>query len=551
MSHQRGNLPAAEAWIKQALQVRTDAIMLGHMGNLQSEMNRAQNAEEYFRRALVVDPAYANVYFNYSNLLQRQQRGREAELALLRALQIAPEFAEANLHLGLMLQQNRQYGAAEFHYRRTLMTRPDFVEALVNLAEVLKLTHRVLEAELYLKKALTIAPSFAKAVNNLGVLYNEIGRRDAAKICYLRVLTVEPYHRNIYLNLAHLHQELQQYPQARHYFDNALAVDASNPQVRFNYGLFLLLQGDYPRGWQHYEARWKTADAEKMRNFAQPRWLGNDDIRGKTIMLHAEQGLGDTLQFVRYANLLHARGARVLMQAPSSLKRLLASCAGVAEVYADEDSLPAFDYHTPLMSLPFLCGTTIATIPVATPYLFAREDAIAHWSRKLGKCSALRVGLVWAGAARREQAAAYVVDKQRSIEFRQLRPLLEVDGVEFHSLQVSDEARAQLNSVDCIVDHGPNLHDFADTAALVANLDLVICVDTSIAHLAGALGKPFWLLNRYNTCWRWLSERSDSPWYPSARLFRQARPGDWASVILDVRNALEGTAAAHKVENAQ
>jgi tetratricopeptide (TPR) repeat protein len=411
LCHQRGNLPAAEAWIRQALRVREDATMLGNMGNLQSEMNRAQDAQECYRRAVVLDPAHANTYFNYSNLLQRLQRVREAELTLLRALQITPEFAEANLHLGVMLQNKRHYGGAEFCYRQALITRPDFVEALVNLAEVLKLTHRLTVAEFQLKKALTIAPSFAKALNNLGVLYSEEARRDEARTCYLRVLSIETYHENIYLNLAHLHQELQRYPQAQHYFDQALALDAVNPKVRFNYGLFLLLQGEYARGWPLYEARWKTADAEAMPNFVQPRWLGNDDIRGKTILLHAEQGLGDTLQFVRYADVLHARGARVLMQVPSFLKGLLAGCKGVVEVYATGEILPPFDYFSPLMSLPLLCGTTIDTIPSEIPYLFAREDAIARWGHKLGKHSALRVGLVWAGAARREQAAAYVVDR--------------------------------------------------------------------------------------------------------------------------------------------
>jgi len=543
LCYRRGNLLDAESWIKQALQVHETATMLGHMGNLLSDMDRMHEAQQHYLRALVLDPAHSHSYFNYANLLQKQRREHEAERALLRSLEITPEFAEANLQLGVIWQERRHYAGAEFCYRRALVTRPDFIEALVNLAEALKLMLRHVEAELHLKTALVMAPSFAKALNNLAVLYSETERRDEAKTLYLRVLAVEPNHENVHLNLAHLHQELQQYSQAQYYFGYALAMDAPNPQVQFNYGSFLLLQGEYLRGWQRYEARWKTVEAEVMPKFAQPRWLGNDDISGKTILLHAEQGLGDTLQFVRYANLLHAQGARVLLLVPSLLKTLLASCAGVAGVFTAADDLPAFDYHSPLMSLPLLCGTTLGTIPATTPYLFAQQDAIELWRQKLGAGSAIRVGLVWAGAARRGQAAAYIVDRQRSMHFQQIRPLLDVDGVEFHSLQVDAEARAQIGG-DCITDHGADLRDFADTAALVANLDLVICVDTSIAHLTRAIGKPFWLLNRYNTCWRWLTERSDSPWYPSARLFRQPRPGDWASVVRDVKSALEDLTSA-------
>jgi hypothetical protein len=251
-------------------------------------------------------------------------------------------------------------------------------------------------------------------------------------------------------------------------------------------------------------------------------------------LLHSEQGFGDTIQFCRYAPLVAGRGARVLLEVPPPLEELMASLAGVAQVIAAPDQLPDFDLQCPLLSLPLALRTSLDTVPAQTPYLFAVAAKRSAWRARLPACEGLRVGLVWAGDPRKQLPDAHSIDRMRSIEFDQLAPILRITGCEFYSLQKGERAVAQLRNgalrqrvVDCTDD----LHDFSDTAALIDNLDLVIAVDTSVAHLAGALGKPFWLLNRYNTCWRWLLDRDDSPWYPTARLFRQDAPGDWTGVI--------------------
>ena len=310
-----------------------------------------------------------------------------------------------------------------------------------------------------------------------------------------------------------------------------------------NAGLCRLLIGDFARGWQEHEWRWKTAQLKAdERDFPQPLWLGVDDIAGKTILLHAEQGLGDTLQFCRYVPRVVERGARVILWVPITLRELMCTLPCAVQVVSHGDPLPAFDLHCPLLSLPLAFGTRLETIPSQTPYLSAADNKRNAWRDHLGRHERPRVGLAWAGDPRKHLPGANRIDRQRSLPFDQLAPILEVRGCEFYSLQKGDDVVAQLHDSALphgVVDWSAEFHDFSDTAALIANLDLIITVDTAVAHLAGALGKPVWLLNRYNTCWRWLLDREDSPWYPTARLFRQDATRDWAAVIARAAAALQ------------
>jgi hypothetical protein len=318
----------------------------------------------------------------------------------------------------------------------------------------------------------------------------------------------------------------------------------------------LLQTGELATGFAEYEWRWRRKRiAPSRRDFDAPLWLGDTPLDGKTILLHAEQGLGDTLQFCRYARLVAAQGARVVLEVQPELTRLLAGLDGVSELVTAGEALPPFDCHSPLLSLPLALHTTIATIPARTPYLLADRAASARFRTRIEEVAgapSLKVGLVWAGGHRPHVPELRKNDARRSLAYDRFAPIVEVPGVQFFSLQKGENAAHQLSAMrerhepsQRVIDWTSELTDFADTAALVDNLDLVISVDTSTAHLAGALNKPVWILNRLDTCWRWMLEREDSPWYPSARLFRQPALGDWDSVIESIASALTALAASH------
>jgi hypothetical protein len=353
-----------------------------------------------------------------------------------------------------------------------------------------------------------------------------------------RALELKPENANAQLNLGEALQRQGRIADAQAAYRRALDINPRLRQARFNLSLVELLLGDLRAGWTSYEARWDVYGRTHPA-FSRPQWQGGS-LAGKTILLHREQGLGDTLQFARYATLVARRGGRVVLETQKELLRLLASLEGVHQLVASGEPLPHFDVHSPLMSLPRVFETTLETIPAEIPYLHAVDSEAQAWAFRLGSRRCLRVGLVWAGNARKDDPAASLVDRRRSIQFAQLGPLGQIPGIEFYSLQKGPPAEqaSQPGHGLCVIDHTVELRDFADTAALVANLDLVISVDTSVAHLVGAMGKPVWMLSRFDGCWRWLRDRPDSPWYPTLRIFRQARPDSWEDVIDNVRGAL-------------
>jgi hypothetical protein len=361
------------------------------------------------------------------------------------------------------------------------------------------------------RQAIALKPDYAGAHNNLGVSLMAVGGLDEAVEAFRRAIALKP-------DLADAHNNL---------------------------GMTLLQNGRFEEGWAEYEWRWKTRQhlAGGARRFEAPLWNG-EAIGSRVILLHAEQGLGDTLQFCRYAPVVAATGRTVLEVQPP-LVRLLSGLRGVIEVVARGDALPSFDLQCPLLSLPRALGTTLDTIPAATPYLAADPALARVWRERLSRLDGLRVGLVWAGGKKLDPAWA-AADRRRSVALDTMAPLGDVAGVSFVSLQKGEPASQALNPPNgmAVYDSTADLHDFADTAALIDVLDLVISVDTAVAHLAGALGKPVWLVNRFDTDWRWLLNRDDSPWYPTLRQFRQRAPGDWHSVFLRVREALLQVAEA-------
>jgi hypothetical protein len=316
-------------------------------------------------------------------------------------------------------------------------------------------------------------------------------------------------------------------------YRRALLIAPDLNDARFNLSLLLLLTGRLREGWPGYEARWNTPQLVKeRRSFSAPQWRG-EAAPGKTLLLHGEQGFGDSIQFCRYAALAQARGLRVVLEIQQPLHRLSKSLAGCDLVLARGDPLPEFDFHCPLLSLPLAMGTdSLADIPAPIPYLRPDPDAVALWAGRIS--DGFNVGLAWAGAPRAESPAQAAFDRRRSLPHETLAPILAISGIKFFSLQKGYLAGSGM------MDFMAEMADFADTAALIANLDLVISVDTAIAHLAGAMGKPVWLLNRLDTDWRWLTERSDTPWYPTMRIFRQRSGGDWDGVVAEVADALVG-----------
>jgi Flp pilus assembly protein TadD len=489
---------------EDSLHLGPSIIDLFQRGVVDHQAGRLPQAQAAYRQILTIDPAHADAHQNLGVALGALGRMMEAEASFREALRLRPNYPEGHASLGAALTDLGRPAEAEASCREALRLRPNYPEAHYNLGVALRDLGRPAEAEASCREALRLRPNYPEAHYNLGVALRDLGRPAEAEASFREALRLRPNY----------------------------------PEAHYNLGAALLLAGRFEEGWKEYEWRWKsktftTTTVIPPRDFSAPLWRG-EAIGGRTILLHAVQGLGDTLQFCRYAPLM-VGGAGIILEVQAPLVRLLSRLPGVEEIVARGDRLPPFDLHCPLMSLPDAFGTTLDTIPAATPYLSADPALAANWQERLVGLDGLRIGLAWAG----EQRA--VVDRRRSIALKALAPLGEVSGVSFVSLQKDGPAAQAADPPHGMMLHDftADLHDFEDTAALIVNLDLVISVDTSVAHLAGALGKPVWLLNRFDTDWRWLLNRDDSPWYPTLRQFRQPRPGDWNSAICAARDALQ------------
>jgi hypothetical protein len=361
----------------------------------------------------------------------------------------------------------------------------------------------------------------------------DLYRYDEAMNAYDRALAINPKYAIAWFNRGNVLLETTRLDDALVAYDHAIGLDPNYVDAHFAQGFIHLRKGDFTRGWAKYEWRLRDPKSEhSQRTFAQPRWSGQQSLDGRTILIHAEQGFGDTVQFCRYIERLAQAGARVVLEVQPALRSLLAPLRGAAQVVARGEPLPAFDYHCPLLSLPFVFQTDLSTIPAQTPYLHADADLVQKWQTLLGAKQRLRIGLAWSGNPEHRN------DRNRSIELAALMPLLDLD-VEWVSLQKVVRERDS-----ALLEHAPlrsfdaDIRDFSDTAALMQSLDLVIAVDTAVAHLAGALDRPVWVLLPYLSEWRWLSERADSPWYSSATLFRQPAPGRWTDVVDTLRKRI-------------
>ncbi len=512
---------------------------LSNRGAVLFEMTRYEDALATYDRSLAIRPDQVVALYNRGGALQKLGRFEEALASYDRALAINPGLVEAHANRGNTLNALHRYDDALASFDRALTLRPDLVEALSNRGNALNGLKRYEDALASYDRAITCQPTYAGAHYNRGTTLHEMKRYDEALASYDRAIALQPDYPEAYSNRGATLWELKRHDEALASYDRAIAIQPEFPEAHWNAASLRLLTGDFERGWAEYEWRWKYKTmALAKRNFAQPQW-GGEPIEGKTILLHGEQGMGDAIQFCRYAPLAAARGARVILEVDRRLQTLMSSLDGVAQVLSAGDPLPEFDMHCPLLSLPRAFHTLLETIPSHTPYLRAPSDWLTKWNTRLGPKRGLRVGLIWSGNP------AHHRDQARSIELNALTPLLDVPAT-FFSLQKDVRAAdaALLAGRKDVIQLADELADFSDTAAVMAQLDLIISVDTSTVHLAGALGRPVWILLPYLPDWRWLLDRGTSPWYPTARLFRQDETRGWDSVIPHVQAALSEMTAA-------
>jgi tetratricopeptide (TPR) repeat protein len=534
----RRRLDEAAACFERAARASpTFAHAHNNLGNVRKEQGRRDEALVCYQTSVRLKPDFAEAHNNLGNLYLEQGRLDEATACCRQALALKPDLADAHNNVGAALAAQGKQDAAEGSYREALRLRPSFAEAHNNLGNALRELGRLDEAVASLQEAVRLKPEFAEAHGGLGMALLSRGDLDAAAVSCRRAIELKPKLAQAHVSLGFVLSELGKLDEALDEYDAALAIEPDLADAHKNRSLVWLLQGRLAEAWPEYEARWKAPELPP-RPFREPVWDGSP-LAGKTILLHAEQGFGDTLQFIRYAPLVRERGGRVLVACQRPLVRLLTSgVAGIDRVVAQGDPLPAFQVHAPLLSLPRIFGTTFANVPANVPYIEPDPRLVETWRRELSVFRGMKVGIAWQGSLK------YRWDRKRSVGLSRFESLARVPGVQLFSLQKGhgSEQLAQATSRFPVVDLAQRLDEsagpFMDTAAVMKCLDLVITSDTAIPHLAGSLGVPVWCAVSYMPDWRWLLGRDDSPWYPTMRLFRQKRLGEWDDVFERLAAAL-------------
>jgi tetratricopeptide (TPR) repeat protein len=556
-----GRFEAALESYENAIRLKADyADAYCNRGIALFELGRFEDACASYEQAIAHNPSHFLAYSNRGNALFELGRFAEALVSHEQALAINPNYVEAYSNRGNVLMQLGQHQEAFASYQKMIALKPQSAEVHHNCGLALNALGRVAEAVASYDSAIALNPNYADAYTSRGNAVLALAQPDQALANYEAAVALKPQSAEAHYNRAIALVSLKRFDEGIASYDSALALNPSYLEAvnnraaalvemgrreqalasyqdlvarwpddaggHMNEGILRLLMGDFRQGWPKYESR-RKAGSVAAREYREPAWSGEEDLAGRTILLYGEQGLGDVIQFCRYVPLVARRASRVILEVPSSLKPLIESLDGVEIVVGEGEPRPNFDLHCSLLSLPLAFATDLSTIPAGVPYLSAPKAALEKWSELLPRTDAPRIGIVWAGNPNHRN------DHNRSIGLQDLRPLFELTDVRFVSLQKElgagdlDKLQASPRVVHC----GESITSFLDTAAIVSLLDLVITVDTSVAHLAGALGKPVWVLLPFAPDWRWLLDRNDSPWYPTARLFRQARPGDWAGVI--------------------
>lgn len=514
---------------------------LHFLGVIAYQQRRHAQAVELISQALAIDARQPAAHSNLGNALEALGELERAARSYREALALSPDFADALVNMASLHARRGERDEAIACYRRGLALQPNQPAAHSNLGNLLRDAGRREEAAAAYREAIALVPGFGEAHSNLGNVLADEGRVDEAIASYRRALAVRPDFAPGHSNLANALAQKGLIAEAEASLAEALRLDPGSSHARFNYAHLRLLQGDYEAGLPAYEARFGdnalSAGYSTLRKRAAllesyPRWKGEAGA-GRRLLAWTEQGLGDSLMMLRYLPLLRGFG-KVVVYCEQELVRLVEHLPGVDSVVPATEGMPLgrFDCHVPIMSLPLAFGTRVGTIPGSVPYLVVPDRLKAEWAARLAAVPKPRVGLLWAGGA------ALPRDRLRSIRLARLEPLIRARSAGFVSLQKGDKAGQARETGWPIADFMAECRDLMDTAALICALDLVVGVDTAVTHLAGALGKPVFLLNRFESEWRWMLGRADSPWYPSLKIFRQPAPEDWDSVARDVARAL-------------
>ncbi|KLU24874.1 glycosyltransferase 9 family protein [Caballeronia mineralivorans PML1(12)] len=511
--------------------------ILSVRGRTLIDLGRPKEALASFNEAIATKPDHVEAVYNSAVALERLGRGEEAIQRCDRVLALEPGHAKAYATRGNALLHQDRHEDALADYTRSLELEPGAADVLCNQGTTLRQLKRHEAALQSYDAALAASADFPEAWCNRGSVLQDMHRYGDALVAFDRALAINPKYALAWFNRGNALFDTLRFDEALQAYDQAIDTDPNYVDAHFAQGFIHLHRGDFARGWPKYEWRLRDPKSEHSRRyFAQPRWSGEESLDGRTILIYAEQGFGDTVQFCRYVQRLLDLGARVVLQVQPALRSLMATLRGPVQVVATGEPLPAFDYQCPLLSLPLAFQTDLSNIPNQTPYLHADAQLVEKWEGILGPKQRSRIGLAWSGNPEHRN------DRKRSLDLTTLMPLLELD-VEWVSLQkVVRESDMGVLEQSPILNFDADIRDFSDTAALIHSLDLVIAVDTAVAHLAGALGHPVWVLLPHLAEWRWMSEREDSPWYPDARLFQQAAPGGWPGVIDAVREAIVGLA---------
>jgi len=510
---------------------------LNNRGNAYNSLNQYSIAMQDFIRAIALTPDHFEPYLNLGICFAQTGDYPQAISKFQIALTISPKNALVCFHLGYAFDQIKQHQQSVYYYQLAIKHQPHYPEAYLNLGDVLKDMHDHPNALHAYDQAIQQHPQHAPAWSKRGILLYETHQHQEAIDHCNKAIALDPNNVDAYCNRGVINQHLLQFDQAFKDFNHGISINSNHPECLWNNGLAHLQLGQYDLGWPGYEARWHVKSLslrQELRIFDSPQWDGNQSLTGKTIFIYAEQGLGDTIQFSRFIPLLQQLSCQIILEVQAPLVTLIKNSFKAITVIAKGTVRPTFDYHCALMSLPLMLKITLHNIPSTTPYIQSDSANRVHWQQHLAITNTPKIGLVWQGNPTHRN------DHHRSLSLTALVAHLP-QGFEYISLQ--KELRP--NDAQTLAKHpyirhfGEQINDFADTAALCALMDIVISVDTSVAHLAGALGKPLWVLLPHAPDWRWLLDRTDSPWYPTARLFRATQDGHWQDALTAVQLALQ------------
>ena len=490
------------AWLKKSLEVFSNQpTVLLNLGTAFSEINQHDDALDYFGKSIRLDENNPLAYFNQ----------------------------------GVVYRYLNQFDNALNSYKNALKINPDYADALNGIGRIYHLKNEFNLAITYYDKAIQSQPNYSEVIYNKSIALLELKRYDEALVCYDAAIQLKPDDHKPYNGKGNTLQELKRYDEALVCYDAAIQFKPGEATGFWNKSLLKLIIGHYEEGWKLYE--WRRQMEKNKNNYKlydQPLWLGKGSLHNKTLLVESEQGFGDVIQFVRYIPMLENIGAKVILEVPKVMTSIIKSLHGNFLVIEKGKLLPHFDYHISIMSLPLAFNTSINSIPASIPYLFSDKTKREYWNKKFNKKIKPRIGLVWSGSIN------HTNDKNRSLLLKDFEPILQLP-FEFHSIQkeVRENDQKTLFEFNQVHQHQDELNDFSDTAALTEEMDLIISVDTSVAHLAGALGKDVWILLSYHPDYRWMLDRKDSPWYPTCTLFRQSKIDDWSDVVLEITSNLQ------------